>query len=1032
MKTDTLRPLQHPYNNTWTSLFTFPGLPTNRHRNQRSAHVWPMQNIFLVFCVAVNFIALDFPTCQAVDRLTYLPAPVPFPSAHVALLHAPHGRSGRDTSAVEIRFATSADADETEAKAIAKDRSGWHEDRSECSAKNVRSECSTKNVAKDRSDRNNSSRECLTKNVAKDRSDRNNRSDCCSNITDHNTRSEYAEYNINIDHVNSPRRCTTDRKYSTCTDRSECAECNISDRNVPEEKQQQKANRAVSTHWPTMTVNNHTPSRTVNIRPTNHKLIINKTIRIANSPILHVRDANMKNGNANRRYYRMNENNENACRATVPGVARNNDNFQWVQIGIAIILASTCLRIVTATKHHTSNADRGAARDCNNSNRETRNLRSGLNGRYWRLSENNNEEDTEELEEDQDHEDNTANHDPLVVDGTISVNGTPYTSHYWLRLAVARAAFGTPIAQLIEGPTNDETMMREEWFTNTMLKLAQANIIYHHQYIKEYNRGNINAMMVRGYRLLFNEDITNTRQGEIIINNTLLKYIYEYIHSSNTGYYGYHIDAMDNELLDEEEDHEHGRNLMLLGNMVYRLAIFTERIRPRTWTNMFMRMCRQHRIYSKSELHDIFRSGRLDEVIRSSNHVKMSKLSQYMLFTGRCIDLWKIGDMNTLSFFNVAPVGQPDKCNFNISEDSYGLRRGKPHCGLTPEENMRLADGECMVGMHNRRAFMEISVMNTRVMQQMGARINRVLYILITDNGDEATYKWVGPRYVYWHDQVYYPRKRRYHNIRIEEDLTSLQFDEYGMWSGVEDAASQSGIELCTGGTDHVYQLPMGGVMCNGIHYTSQYWLRLAVHRAMFEYRYEGLDKNQLEDAYTEVLYTLGESSIRSYHDFIRQFTERTIADTKLPIYILNKINKSIQNPETAQSERDLRVEDKELVIPPNESTEHTCLRNSVCRSALFFKRVRPYAWTNRIMKRLITGGITSKIDLTKIYYYNENAGEYRRRSNGPDFNNFELLGIMMCNKIDTRDLEGLSKISYYDVAPTVPRMEILTLTLTQ
>ena len=94
--------------------------------------------------------------------------------------------------------------------------------------------------------------------------------------------------------------------------------------------------------------------------------------------------------------------------------------------------------------------------------------------------------------------------------------------------------------------------------------------------------------------------------------------------------------------------------------------------------------------------------------------------------------------------------------------------------------------------------------------------------------------------------------------------------------------------------------------------------------------------------------------------------------DTKLPIYILNNINKSIQNPKTAESEIDLRIEDEELIIPPNESTEHTCLRNSVHRSALFFERIRPQAWTNRTMKKLIAGGVISKCDLTKIYYYKD------------------------------------------------------------
>ena len=65
-------------------------------------------------------------------------------------------------------------------------------------------------------------------------------------------------------------------------------------------------------------------------------------------------------------------------------------------------------------------------------------------------------------------------------------------------------------------------------------------------------------------------------------------------------------------------------------------------------------------------------------------------------------------------------------------------------------------------------------------------------------------------------------------------------------------------------------------------------------------------------------------------------------------------------------------------------------------------------------MKKLTRAGIRTKDDLMDIYYYNIKANEYQRRKNGPEFSNFELICITMCNNIDTKYFRRLSKVSYY------------------
>lgn len=146
-----------------------------------------------------------------------------------------------------------------------------------------------------------------------------------------------------------------------------------------------------------------------------------------------------------------------------------------------------------------------------------------------------------------------------------------------------------------------------------------------------------------------------------------------------------------------------------------------------------------------------------------------------------------------------------------------------------------------------------------------------------------------------------------------------------------------------------MYQRPEGGVMCDLIPYTAQYWLRLAICRAIFKYHYIRLDQIEREDLSVEITYTLGEAGIGFYHDFRQRYSDSKINETGIPQHILNRINKSLMSTRTPRAKEYLYKQDEELTLltdkfesmyidnqgklvinPPNGSPEYTSLWNSV------------------------------------------------------------------------------------------------------
>ena len=156
--------------------------------------------------------------------------------------------------------------------------------------------------------------------------------------------------------------------------------------------------------------------------------------------------------------------------------------------------------------------------------------------------------------------------------GGVFVNGRRWMSIHWLQCSIYAAAFNSVT---LEGQTKTYC---EDWYTCVFVKLCKSGINTHYEYLKIYEDDSINTLLrLNGY--------TGT-------NESSLKSIYIFMLDPNTEIYSMNYKHRDDAIV-ELTQFGHGLskchvNYLELRNAVYTSALFTERLRPRKWTNAVM------------------------------------------------------------------------------------------------------------------------------------------------------------------------------------------------------------------------------------------------------------------------------------------------------------------------------------------------------------------------------------------------------------------------------------------------------------